>query len=127
MPKSKVQLKKRNPPPTGYLSWWPVATGLLLGSLAPQLNSMLASYEPWGPRIVFPFVQFVGLHEIGMSAELTRTLPQLMLYLQFPLEGLLTKNSLNRGYKISSALGQLVFLHAVCVIVLWLVSLDVGK
>jgi hypothetical protein len=50
-----------------------------------------------------------------------------MLYLQFPLEGLLTKNSLSRGYKISSALGQLVFLHAVCVIVLWLVSLDGAK
>ena len=127
MPTGKVHLKKRNPPPTGYLSWWPVAAGVVLGCLSPQLNSLLALYEPWGPRIVFPFVQFVGLHEIGMSAELTRTLPQLMLYLQFPLEGLLTKNSLSRGYKISSALGQLVFLHAVCVMVLWLVSLGGGK
>jgi hypothetical protein len=127
MPTSKVQLKKRNPPPTGYVSWWPVAAGVVLGCLAPQLRSLLASYEPWGPRVVFPFVEFVGLHEIGMSAELTRTLPQLMLYLQFPLEGLLTKSNLGRSYKISSAVGQLVFLHAVCVFVLWLVALGGGK
>ena len=127
MPTSKAQLKKRNPPPTGIVSWWPAAAGVVLGCLAPQLLSLLASYEPWGPRIVFPFVQFVGLHEIGMSAELTRTLPQLMLYLQFPLEGLLTKSSLSRGVKISTALEHLVFLHAVCVMVLWLVSLGGGR
>ena len=127
MPTGKVPMKKRNPPPTGYLSWWPVAAGVVLGCLSPLLSSLLAAYEPWGPRIVFPFVQFVGLHEIGMSAELTRTLPQLMLYLQFPLEGLLTKNSLSRGVKITTALGHLIFLHAVCVMVLWLVSLGGGK
>jgi hypothetical protein len=127
MAASKVQLKKRNPPPAVIVSWWPVAAGVVLGCLAPQLSSLMASYEPWGPRIVFPFVQFVGLHEIGMSAELTRTLPQLMLYLQFPLEGLLTKSNLSRGVKISTALGQLVFLHALCVFVLWLVALGGGK
>jgi hypothetical protein len=62
-----------------------------------------------------------------MSAELTRTLPQLLLYLQFPLEGLLTKSNLSRGVKLSSALGQLVFLHAVCIFVLWLVALGGGR
>jgi hypothetical protein len=127
MSASNAQLKKRNPPPSGIVSWWPVAAGVLLGCLAPQLSSMLAPYEPWGPRIVFPFVQLAGLHEIGMSAELTRTLPQLLLYLQFPLEGLLTKSNLSRGVKLSSALGQLVFLHAVCIFVLWLVALGGGR
>ena len=127
MPTSKAQLKKRNPPPTGIASWWPVAAGVVLGCLSPQLSALLAPYEPWGPRVVFPFVQFMGLHEIGMSAELTRTLPQLMLYLQFPLEGLLTKSNLSRGYRISSAVEQLVFLHALCAMVLWLVALGGGK
>jgi len=80
-----------------------------------------------GPQDCVSLCPIRGLHEIGMSAELTRTLPQLMLYLQFPLEGLLTKSSLSRGVKISTALEHLVFLHAVCAMVLWLVALGGGR
>jgi hypothetical protein len=73
-------------------------------------------------RAVFPFVLVAGRQEIGMSEELTRTLPQLMLFLQFPLEGLLTKITLSRGVKVLGATGQLIFLHAVAALVLWLIS-----
>ena len=113
---------KRNPPPAGWTSWWPVAAGVLLGCLAPSLRDFLAPYEPWGMRFVFPSVELSGLHETGFSDELTRMVPQVMLFAQFPLEGLLTKFTLGRGMKLSGALGQLVFLHAVCVLVLWLVG-----
>jgi len=74
-------------------------------------------------RAVFPFVQLASLHEIGMSDELTRTLPQLMLFLQFPLEGLLARGSLKRGAALSAAIGQILFLHAMGLLVLWLVAI----
>ena len=122
MPSRKDREMGRKPAPSGWVSWWPVAVGVTLACLAPWLRAQLAAYEPWGMRAVFPFVLFAGRRELGLSDELTRTLPQLMLYLQFPLEGLLTKLTLSRRVPLSKALGQLVFLHGVCVLILWLVS-----
>ncbi len=127
LPSRKEQWKKLNPRPKGWVSWSPVAVGVALGLLSPYLRSLLVPYEPWGMRAVFPFVQFIGLPQIGMSDELTRTLPQLMLYLQFPLEGLLTKASLTRGLRLSTAVAQLVFLHFIAALVLWIVALGVSK
>jgi len=122
LPLKKKPVKRPERPRSDWVSWWPVAAGVLLGLFAPQLSSLAASYGPWGMRIVFPLVLLSGLHETGFSDELTRNLPQIMLFLQFPLEGLLTMVTLNRGGKLSSAAGQLVFLHGVCVLVLWMVA-----
>jgi hypothetical protein len=121
--RSLQELKKQRKPPQGWLTWIPVAVGVALGILAPQLRGLVAAHEPWGMRAVFPFVLVAGLHEIGLSDELARTLPQLMLFLQFPLEGLLTRFTLRRGVKARAAVGQLIFLHAVSALVLWLVAL----
>jgi len=122
LPLKKKRVKKHEHLRAEWVSWWPVAAGFLLGLFSPQLSSLAASYGPWGMRIVFPLVLLSGLHETGFSDELTRTLPQIMLFLQFPLEGLLTMLTLNRSGKLSGALGQLVFLHGVCVLVLWMVA-----
>jgi len=73
-------------------------------------------------RLIFPYVLLPGQREVGLSEELTRTLPQLMLYLQFPLEGLLTRLTFRRGIGLAGALGQLIFLHAIGALVLFLVS-----
>jgi hypothetical protein len=101
--------------------------GVALACFASQLRDLLANYDPWGMRVVFPFVLLSGLREIGMSDELRRTLPQVILFIQLPLEGLLTKSNLGRGVKLSGAIAQLVSLHAVCVLVLWLVAVGAGK
>jgi hypothetical protein len=126
--RSLQELKnERKPPLQGWVSWIPVAAGVALAFVAPQLRDFVAAYEPWGMRAVFPFVLVAGLHEIGLSDELSRTLPQLMLYLQFPLEGLLTRFTLRRGAAARAAFGQLIFLHTVCVIVLWIVAQGQAK
>jgi len=103
-------------------NWWPVAVGVILAVWAPLLRDLLVALDPWGMRVVFPFVVVAGREEVGMGAELTRMLPQLVLFLQFPLEGLLTRDTLNRGGTVKAAAGELVFVHAVCVLVLWLIS-----
>jgi hypothetical protein len=115
------QKRKLKPRSKGWIAWWPVAVGVALGCLSPLLSSLLVPYEPWGMRLVFPFVLLPGLRETGLSDELRRNLPQVMLFLQFPLEGLLTKITLSRGVKLPGAVGQLVFLHLVSVLVLWMV------
>lgn len=110
-------------PPPGFLqTCWPVVFGVVLAIVAPRLRDMLADYEPWGMRLVFPFVLLSGRRELGLGDELSKNLPQLMLYLQFPLEGLLTMWSLGRRLAFSTCLAQLAFLHAIAAFVLWLLS-----
>ena len=109
-----------------WTSWLPIAAGIAISSMAPQLFGLAGHWNPWGQRVLFPLVQLVGLHEIGMSDELTRTLPQLMLYLQFPLEGLLVASNLRRGMQPGRAFAPLPGLHFVCALVLWIVALGAG-
>jgi len=106
-----------------WTSWLPIAAGIAISSVAPQLFGLVGHWNPWGQRVLFPLVQLTGLHEIGMSDELTRTMPQLMLYLQFPLEGLLVASNLRRGQSLSRAFGPVPSLHFVCALVLWIVAL----
>lgn len=106
-----------------WTSWLPLAAGIAIASVAPQLFALAGHWNPWGQRVLFPLVQLSGLHEIGMSDELTRTLPQLMLYLQFPLEGLLVASNMRRGMKFAKAMGPVPGLHFVCALVLWIVAL----
>lgn len=110
-----------------WLPWLPLAVGIALGFLAPQIYALAAHWDPWGLRAVFPFVQLAALHEIGMSDELTRTVPQLMLYLQFPLEGLLVASNLRRGMRPSKAAGPILPLHFVAGLVLWIVALGSAR
>jgi hypothetical protein len=106
-----------------WLRWLPIAVGIAIASVAPQIHALAALWNPWGLRVIFPFVQLTGLHEIGMSDELTRTVPQLMLYMQFPLEGLLVASNLRRGMRLTAAVGPIPALHFVAGLVLWIVAL----
>jgi hypothetical protein len=110
-----------------FRPWYPIAAGIALAFLAPTIHTLASHWDPWGLRVVFPFVQLTGLHEIGMSDELTRTMPQLMLYLQFPLEGILVADNLRRGMGPVKAIGPIVPLHFVAVLVLWIVALGSSR
>ena len=122
LPSQRAQAKKRHPPPQGWTTWWPVAIGLVLAIIAPDLRKLALLWEPWGMRLLFPYSLLPGQHELGLSDELTRILPQLMLFLQFPLEGFLTKLTLSSGVKLMGAMRQILFLHLVGAIVLFLIS-----
>jgi hypothetical protein len=122
MSSKHTRQRKYHPPPTGWVSWWPLAAGFALAFLSPMLRDFAAAYPPWGMRAVFPLSLLCGLPETGFSDELKRTLPQAMIFAQFPLEGLLTKFTLDRGVSVTRAVRQLLFIHAVCMLVLWLVT-----
>jgi hypothetical protein len=131
-PKAQPAVKRTTAPAgkgkaSGWPSWYPLAVGILLGFLAPVLYSLVVLWAPWGPRIVFPLVQIVGLREIGMSDELTRTLPQLMLYLQFPLEGILVASNMRRGKGIAMSIVPIPALHALCTLMLWIIALGSSR
>jgi hypothetical protein len=122
--RSREEKRERKPkrPSPGWASWWPVAVGIVLGMFGSQLRDLLTPYAPWSMRLVYPFVLLASHREMGLSDELALMLPQAMLFAQFPLEGLAVKFMLGRGVKVSAAIGQMVSVHMVCTLVLWLVA-----
>ena len=117
-----AQHKDDLPEPNFASVAWPVAVGLVLAFFAPHLRDMLAAFNPWGMMAVFPFVLLAGRPELGISEELARSLPQLILFIQFPLEGLLTMYNLGKRLSLGKAITQLFFLHFLGFFVLWLLA-----
>jgi hypothetical protein len=93
------------------LSFWPGAAGFLLACVAPQLSDLLAPFHPWGMRLVFPLVVLAGRPEVCMGETMARILPHVLLYAQFPLEGLLVRIVLRSQVTLSAVTGRMCFYH----------------
>ena len=105
-----------------WTEYWPVAVGVVMSFFAPQVRDMLAPLQQWGMWLVFPFVALAQRPEIYMGDKMAVLLPMVMLYAQFPLEGLLAKIMLKGNVTLTGVMGQVAFFHALCIIELWLVS-----
>lgn len=91
--------------------FWPVAAGALLAVVAPQLHALMARFEPWGMWLVFPFAVLAGRPELHVSERFVRSLPLIVLYLQFPLEGLAARLVLQRRITAPAVAGQVMYFH----------------
>lgn len=95
----------------GMLRLWPVAAGLILGGLAAPLGAFLTRWHPWCMWVVFPFTLLAHRPEIAVNEQLARTLPRVILNLQFPLEGLVALLAVRRRVTIPGVTGQIVYFH----------------
>ncbi|MGA2674253.1 MAG: hypothetical protein ABSE99_13605 [Terracidiphilus sp.] len=102
--------------------YWPVGVGLVLACFAPWLRQVVNSCSPWGMRLVFPFVDLSGRPEWHLRGEVAAMLPQVMLYAQFPIEGLLAKFALKSRVSLLGVAGQLFYFHFLGAAQLWMVS-----
>jgi hypothetical protein len=104
----RVQRRRR------WLGWlgnlWPVVIGLVLGLEAPKLYTLMVKFEPWGLWLVFPFAVLACRPELHVLAQLVRNLPVVVLYAQFPLEGLIARLALRRT-TVPGVAGQVFYLH----------------
>jgi hypothetical protein len=60
--------------------------------------------------------------EVHMGSMMSSLLPTAMLYLQFPLEGLLAKVAQRGKVTVDGVMLQVLYFHALCVIDLWLLN-----
>lgn len=104
------------------VEYWPVAVGVFFSLFAPLLQEIVAPFKPWGMWIVFPFVSIAGRPEVFMGDKMAVLVPMVMLYAQFPLEGLLAKIALKGNVTPLAVAGQVLFLHLLCIVELWLVN-----
>jgi hypothetical protein len=101
-------------------SIWPFLIGLMLAIFAPKLREFLDDLNPWFSRLVLPFVLLVERPEFGLRWDLGGYLPQIVLFLQFPAEGLWVTLNLRLRGRMSFVLAPLIFLHLVGAFVLFL-------
>lgn len=101
-------------------SIWPFVIGLMLAIFAPRLREFLDDLNPWFSRLVLPFVLLVERPEFGLRWDLGGYLPQIVLFLQFPAEGLWVTLNLRLRGRMSFAFAPLIFLHLVGAFVLFL-------
>lgn len=104
------------------LAYWPLALGLALGVAAPHLRTLLMRSHPWSMWVVFPLVLLAGRPEVQAAGSIAGGLPLLMLYLQFPLEGLLVQAALRRRVTVRGVAGQVFYFHYLAAIQLLMVS-----
>jgi hypothetical protein len=103
---------------------WPALFGILLAVIAPRIfDKVLREWGELGERLVFPFVILAGRPEFGFGAEASRGLPDLVLYLTFPIFGFYAMWNLSRRVRISTTMVQVVFVNMVAAFVLWLLSM----
>jgi hypothetical protein len=100
---------------------WPVAVGLFLAGFAPEWHAMAAQASVWALRFVFPLWLLAGPGQAAIDGQTASMLPQIAIYAQLPLDGLLVM-LLARGKGFRSAIGQLFLAHCACTFVLWLLA-----
>jgi hypothetical protein len=98
---------------------------LVLAFAAPYIYNELLWAPHWVMWLVFPFVVITGRRDLGLDEQLTTVLPQAILYIQFPLEGILAYLSLKRRANAAIALAPAAFLHLAGWFILAMLSMTV--
>ena len=105
-----------------WAAYWPVAVGVLVSYFAPQIREIVDPIRPWGMWVAFPMVALASRPEIHMGTKMATMLPSVLLYLQFPLEGLLARLALRNNVTVYGVMLQVLYFHVLCLLDLWLLD-----
>ena len=103
-------------------TYWPVGLGLLLSAFAPALQGFLVAGFPGIAAAVFPFHALFNLSDLRLSGVLAQSLPLILLYAQFPLDGLFARMFLSHRVTFSGVCAQVSCFHFLGTVYLFLVS-----
>ncbi|MGB7190719.1 MAG: hypothetical protein WBD10_11315 [Acidobacteriaceae bacterium] len=96
---------------SSWAAWIPLALGIVMTPVALRAASILALSGTGGLMLLYPFVQIVQNPALQVPGAFADSLAQWIMYLQFPLYGLLMARIIkSKGLWI--ALNVVVFLHA---------------
>ncbi|HUY81297.1 MAG TPA: hypothetical protein VMU92_06205 [Acidobacteriaceae bacterium] len=95
---------------SGFLAWMPFVLGILVTPLVLWAASVMALSGSDALTILFPWAQVFRASVLQLPSDVAASTSQLMMYLQFPIYGLVIVWQRRRGSVVS--LGAAVFLHA---------------
>jgi hypothetical protein len=103
------------------LELWPMWLGLVAGMFGPAIAFVARTFGSWCMTLVFPFVVLAQRPELQVG-PITHVLPDLMLYLQFPIEGWLAYFVLRHRVKPLGVLLQVMLFHFLGLAELWMLT-----
>ena len=104
------------------VAMWPVALGVILGCLAPQIHHLVAHSTSWAMWAVFPFAVLAARTELHLGGQLASIVPLAALYAQFPIEGLLVRIILRNRVTVPDVAREVFLLHFLGAVELGLIS-----
>ena len=118
---SRKTSRKRQSQNDGFLAiWWPFLLGIVVTPFAIHAASILALAGPRALMALYPWVLLLKIPAIGLGT-LGESLSQLLMYIQFPLYGVLM--ALILRYKpLWMALGITVAIHFGTVVAAFLLT-----
>lgn len=108
-------------------SFWPVALGLVLGLCSPYLYGLVTESANWAATLLFPLTAVTDQRDLHMSRSLAQALSQILLYAQFPIDGLLARMLLKRRVGVLEVCEQVTFFHVFIALYLGLASGYLGQ
>jgi hypothetical protein len=111
-PAAKRKSKKKQD--SGWLAWWPLILGIAVTPFAVKAATLMALTGPDGLRLLYPWMLVPKLHFLGLSDAVADKISQAMMYLQFPLYGLLGI-FIQRSKGALPAILQVALLHLLAV------------
>lgn len=118
----KEKSKDKKKPGSFLVAFWPIAVGLFLSGFAQEWHAMAMQAGAWALRFTFPYATLVAQPAFGLNAQGAAHWTTLLVYGQIPLDGVLMTLLLARGKGLKAAIAQILLVHAVCVLVLWLLT-----
>lgn len=103
------------------LSLWPIGVGICLSLISPYLKHIADANGPWFTVFLFPFVVLADRPELKVG-PITHSLAVIMLYAQFPIEGLLARVILRRPVLPLSVAMQVVLFHFLGIVEVWMLN-----
>ena len=105
--------KRKGKKSPGWLAqWWPLLLGVAVTPLAIHAASIMALAGPAALMALYPWVVLLKSPALGLASHLGEDLSQLLMYIQYPVYGLLMSLKL-RSRSVWIALGLAVALHVV--------------
>lgn len=100
---------------------WPLWAGMAVGMFGPVIGFVAQLLGPSFMMLVFPFVVLAERPEIQVG-PITHMLPTLMLYTQFPIEGLLAYSVLRHHVRPLGVIWQVSLFHFLGLAELWMLT-----
>lgn len=117
-PASRRKKKRAAPNAPGWLHWWPLLLGIIVTPLTVRAAGVMALAGPDALRTLYPYVLLLQSHVLGLPGDLASTLSQWMMYLQFPLYGLLMSLILrSKGLVAAAITAAVVHFGAVALVI----------
>ena len=118
----RIRAERRRERLDQLATYWPVGVGLLLAAFAPAMLAYLAAVFPGMEAAVFPLYALSNSTDLRLSGALAQSLPLILLYAQFPLDGLLARMFLSQRVTLTGVCAQVSCYHFLGTVYVLLVS-----